>query len=327
MNKKCFILIMLSASLLFTGCNKLNISTLQKESEKNISNIQSIIGKGYVPLAEKLVIPAFEYNDSNSEELINTNNTFTAWNIVFSKPISEQLSSSLKQPEFPFQYTNIIATYTPRYTSANTNNEITGFNKFINKLENLYLQMQDSILVSKEIAEIQKNFNFQLKIIKEKINTMQNKKEEITDEQLKNAQEILKELVNTANQLKTCDKKIKNLINEIDTEKNNLILNTDTLSNKYIMLINTLDNKMSHLNNIQQYINQLDLIIINQTKNNTQLSNHYIDSNALKPISRKEYENKYKDIFSNFCVLKPKRKMPLPYIVDENNKNNTTQFM
>ena len=67
MNKKTLIPLLLSATLFFTGCdNKSNISVLQKESQKDISNIQSVIGKSFVPTAEKLIIPAFEYDISNN---------------------------------------------------------------------------------------------------------------------------------------------------------------------------------------------------------------------------------------------------------------------
>ena len=325
--KKIIIPVLLSTTLLFCGCGKeMNITTLQKNCNKDIATVQKVISNSFVPTNNTLTIPSFEYELSNTQETTSDNN-LSSWNVVFSKPITQEIASNYTQPMYPFQYTNIIATYTPRYTSSLTA-EITGLNKFINKLENLYLQMQDSLIVSHEINEIQKNFNFQLSLIKEKINTMQNKKDEITASQLSNANEILKELVKISENIKESDKQLRNLSDEIDLEKNNLILNTDSLSNKYIKIVNILDNKFSYLNNIQQCLNQLDLIVFGNSDNNIQSSNHYIDSDILKPISRDEYVAKYKDYFkTEVSYSKPSKKVPLPYIIDTNTKSHKKQYM
>lgn len=325
MKKKIIISIILGSTLLCVGCqNKTNISVLQKQCAKDISKIQNTISKTYIPTNDILLIPAFEYNSENIE---SESKALSSWNIIFSKPISQQAITDYPKVEFPFQYTNIIATYTPRYVST-SNGEISGFNKFINKLENLYLQMQDSLYANNEIMQIKNNFNFQLSLIKEKINTMQNRNEEISSDQLKNAQEILNELVNMGNKLKDCDNETKEICEDISNEKNNLLLNTETLSNKYIKLVNCFDNKLSYLNNIQQCLNQLDLIVIGESLNNNQPTNHYIHTEHLKPISRDEYLNKYKDKFkTELSFNKPAKKIPLPYIVDSTNNNNNKQYV
>ncbi len=310
MFKKCICLILAVVSFLsMYGCNQNTSTKLYNNITNNTKIVEKTISKMYIPANSELIIESFVGNDS--ETFLNNITQKTSDNKNWHNILSDKN----------------LENYSPKYIDSKINSS--NFNGLLSNLENLNLQMEDSVCALNELEINKEKLLSKTKEVNNKLKDIKNKK--IDNYKYLLSKELTQEIEYLCNNLTSNDKVLKADIKEINKQKSNIILNTKTLSNNYVNIINNIENKIINISKICESYNQIMGII----EKNFNFNNHYISNEVLFENSGKNENNKnvLKSSINYMYKLETNNDdkptiIPLPFIIEENKDiNNNTEYL
>ena len=188
MSKKILCLCLFLVSLFcFFGCEESNSTKLYKNVTQSTKTVENVLNDIYIPVKKDLIIDSFIDEDIQTylTHLMNRENK-EQWHNVFSF--------------------NLENNYQPKYTNQNSNSN--KFDNFVNTLQNVNLQMEDSLCAVCELENNKEKLLLKIKEINNKIKEIKNEKIEnstvlLANELIKEIEYLCKNFNNDNNNLKT----------------------------------------------------------------------------------------------------------------------------
>lgn len=249
-----------SLSNKITENDSINNDSIFYNNDKNFVNPPFVI-----PELDKQIVTSEEIPNKEFTSKKNKLNNLNKYSKTSFNTINEEKnlknSLTLRPSKINQESTN---RYIPRYSSSQNSNK--NYTNYLNKIEDVYFMMDDAVNLNNEIKSRKENILNLCKGLK--IISKQLKANEInlTDEQIKNCNNLLKELGKITNKLIDTRNDVKNISKNLNSYKA-LEIELDSINVKYITLINCLDNKLSNYENALIILNELQKILTQSKEN------------------------------------------------------------
>ena len=236
-----------------------------------------------------------------------------------------------------------------RYIPRRISNQPSGqnYNSYINKVEDLYLMIDDAVALNQEVKNCRKQIQNCCNTLKVISKQLKANEVELSQEQIKNANSLLRELGRLVNRIVDTRNDVSNCAKEISSN-NSLSGGIEPISSKYITFVNCLNNRLTDYQNILAVLLELQSILTtsNQNLEDESLNNlkdivngnpnclkdengicYYLDENgkyySLTEDGQKEYisEEKLENLMNlNRPIIQPRE------VVDYDSKENSQHF-